>query len=45
MKSGNKDALKSGRGRYTAKNYITTWIFTLIPFFFNFINGLFLKYL
>ena len=24
MKGGNKDALQSGRDRYTAKNYITT---------------------
>ena len=40
MKGGNKDALQSGRDRYTAKNYITTRIFPLIPFFFNVINGL-----
>ena len=41
MKGGNMDALLSGRERYTAKNYTTTWIFPLIPFFFNGINGLF----
>ena len=45
MKCGNKDALQSGRDRYTAKNYITIWIFPLISFFFNFINGLFKKYI
>ena len=44
MKGGNKDALQSGRDRYTAKNYITTWIFPLIPFFLNVINGHFKKY-
>ena len=32
MKGFNKDALQSGRDRYTAKNYITTWIFPLYPF-------------
>ena len=43
MKDGNKDALPSGRDRHTAKNYITIWNFPLITFFFNVINGLFLK--
>ena len=41
MEDGNKDALQSGRDRYTAKNYITAWIFPLIHFFFNDIYGLF----
>ena len=41
MKGGNKDGLQSGRDRYTAKNYVTTWVFPLIPLFFNVINGLF----
>ena len=35
---GNKDALQSGRDRYTAKNYTTTWVFPSIPFFFSFIK-------
>ena len=35
MKGGNKDVLQSGRDRYIAKNYITTGIFPLLPFFFN----------
>ena len=41
MKGGNKVASQSGRDRYTVKNYVTIWIFSLIPFFFNVINGLF----
>ena len=44
MKGGNKDTLLSGRDRYTAKNYIRTLIFPLIPFFFNVIKGLFKNY-
>ena len=41
MKGGNKDALQSGRDRYASKNYITIWIFPLIPpLFFSVINGL-----
>ena len=35
-KGGNKDALQSGRDRYTAKNYIP-----LIPLFFSVIKRLF----
>ena len=31
-KSGNKNALQSGRDRYTAKNYNTMRVFPLIPF-------------
>ena len=41
MKGGNKYALQSGRDGYTVKNYITIWIFPLMPFFFSVINGLF----
>ena len=41
MKGVNKDALQSGADKYTTKNYITTWIFLLIPYFFSVINGLF----
>ena len=41
IKGGNKDALSSGRDRYTDKNYITTWFFPLIPFFFSVIKRLF----
>ena len=41
MKYGNKDALFTDRDRYAAKNYITTWVFPLIPFFFSFINRVF----
>ena len=44
MKEGNKDALQSVRNRYTKKNYVTTWNFPLIPFFFNVFNELFKKY-
>ena len=41
MNGGNKDALQSGRDRYSTKNFITTWIFLLIPDFISNINGLF----
>ena len=41
MKGGYMDAFQSGNDRYTAKKYITTWIFPLIPLFYNVINGLF----
>ena len=44
LKGGNKEALQSGRDRYSAKNYITTWTFPLISFFLNVINGLFSKF-
>ena len=43
MKGGNKDALLSGRDRYTDKNYITTWVFPLISFSFSVIKRLFKK--
>ena len=45
MEGGNNDAFQSGRYRYTARNYITTWIFSWISLFFNFINGLLKKYI
>ena len=35
MKGANKDTLQSGRDRYTAKNFIATRVFSMIPFFFN----------
>ena len=41
MKGVNKNPLQSGRDRYAAKNDITTWIFPLIPFLFNVIDGFF----
>ena len=41
MKGGKKYALLSGWDKHTAKNCIITWVFSLIPFFFSVINGLF----